>query len=77
MEKIKERGISQEVIDVLEYSGHDLKDWLRGFNSVEESIKENVKTIKDHPLIPKDIAVHGLVMSPETGEINVVVNGYE
>lgn len=77
MEKIKERGISQEIIDVLEYSGHDLKDWLRGFNSVEESIKENVKTIKDHPLIPKDIAVHGLVMSPETGEINVVVNGYE
>ena len=74
--KIKQRGISEEVLNVLEYAGHDLKKWLKGFNSVEESIKENVKTIKEHPLVPKNISVHGLIMSPDTGKVDVVVNGY-
>jgi len=36
-----------------------------------------VELIKSHPLIPKDIVVHGLVIDPETGKLEVVVNGYE
>ena len=33
--------------------------------------------IKNHPLIPKDIKVHGLIIDPETGKLDVIVNGYE
>ena len=47
------------------------------FNSIEHSIKESVELIKNHPLIPKDIKIHGLVIDPETGELNVIINGYE
>ncbi len=38
---------------------------------------DTVKTIKEHPLMPKDINVHGLAMDPYTGKIDVLVNGYE
>lgn len=77
IEKIKEKGISEEVINTLEKAGIDLKKWLHGFDSVEQSIVDTVKIIKEHPLMPKDIKVHGLAMDPSTGKIDVIVNGYE
>jgi carbonic anhydrase len=77
IEKAIERGISPEVITILCNSGIDIKKWLHGFNSVEESVKESVELIKNHPLIPKDIKVHGLLIDPETGKLEVIVNGYE
>lgn len=77
IEKAIERGISTDVIATLTNAGINIKLWLHGFNSVEDSIKESVELIKNHPLIPKDVKVHGLVIDPETGELEVVVNGYE
>lgn len=75
--KIKDRGISEEVINTLNNSNIDIKQWLHGFNSVEESVCDNVKAIKNHPLVPKDVVVHGLIMCPETGKLETIVNGYE
>lgn len=72
-----ERGISKEVINTLNNSGLDIKKWLRGFDSVEESVKESVELIKNHPMIPKNITVHGLIIEPETGKLDVIINGYE
>lgn len=77
LEKAMKRGISSEVITTLCNAGIDVKGWLKGFNSVEESIKESVESIENHPLIPKDIKIHGLIMEPETGKLDVIVNGYE
>ncbi|MFT8316284.1 MAG: carbonic anhydrase [Clostridium sp.] len=77
LEKAIERGISEEVITTLCNAGIDIKKWLHGFDSVEESIKESVELIKNHPLIPKDIKIHGLIIDPETGKLEVIVNGYE
>lgn len=77
IDKFLDRGISKDVIDTLFNSGIDIEKWLKGFDSVEESIKDSVDMIKNHPLTPKDIIVHGLVMSPETGKIDVIINGYE
>lgn len=31
--------------------------------------------IKDHPLLPSDVRVHGLIMSPETGELEIIIDG--
>jgi carbonic anhydrase len=76
IEKAIERGISPEVITTLTNAGIDIKKWLHGFDSVEESVKESVDLIKNHPLIPKDITVHGLIIDPETGKLDVVVEGY-
>jgi carbonic anhydrase len=74
--KALERGISPDVISTLTHSGIQVEHWLKGFTSVEESIKESVDIIRNHPLIPQDVVVHGLIMDPETGAVDVVVNGY-
>lgn len=75
--KMLERGIKEETISTLNNAGVDVEKWLHGFESVEESIKESVKMIKDHPLMPKQIRVHGLIMGSETGEIDIILNGDE
>ena len=76
IKKIINRGIKEDVIETLNNSGIDIKKWLHGFDSVEESVKESVELIKKHPLINKDIKVHGLIMDPSTGKLEIIVNGY-
>ena len=76
LEKVRAKGISDEVINTIEYS-MDLKQWLTGFDSVEETVQHSVETIRNHPLFSKDTPVHGLVIDPNTGKLDVVVNGYE
>jgi carbonic anhydrase len=77
MEKMVERGIPKERIEMLKYSGIDLENWLKGFESVEESVKHSVNMLKNHPLLPANIPVHGLIIDPHTGKLDLVVNGYE
>ncbi|MCP1308443.1 MULTISPECIES: beta-class carbonic anhydrase [Paenibacillus] len=74
-EKFVARGIKEETLKTLEYSGLNLERWLRGFEDVKESVKSSVNIIKNHPLVP-DIPVHGLVIDPSTGKLDVIVNGY-
>lgn len=75
--KMIDRGIKEETIAILNNSGVNVEGWLHGFESVEQSIKESVKMIKNHPLYPKEVRVHGLIMSPETGELEIIVDGDE
>jgi carbonic anhydrase len=77
MEKFKQRGITEDTIATLNYAGIDLDRWLHGFASVHDSVRNSVNIIRQHPLIPKDVVVHGLVIDPESGELEVVVNGSE
>jgi len=77
MEKMRDRGVGKETIDILQYSGLDLNTWLHGFDDVEESVGHDVNMIMNHPLIPKDVPVHGLVIDPSNGKVDLVVNGYE
>ncbi len=71
-----ERGISPDTIATLRYAGINLEAWLKGFDNVEDSVKNTVQTIRNHPLLPKDVPVHGLIIHPDTGLLEVVVNGY-
>lgn len=75
--KMKERGIKEETLETLTYSGIDVTKWLHGFDDVYESVNHSVNMIRKHPLIAKDIPVHGLVIDPETGKLDLVSNGYE
>ncbi|GIN59780.1 beta-class carbonic anhydrase [Lederbergia ruris] len=74
---MKERGITQETLDIVTHSGIDLDQWLQGFDSVEESVTHSVDMIRNHPLMVKDVPIHGLVIDPETGKLDLVVDGYE
>ncbi|MEH7355475.1 carbonic anhydrase [Neobacillus drentensis] len=77
IETMKERGISEETINTLSYSGIDIKQWLHGFDNVNESVEHSVGIIKNHPLMPKGVPVHGLVIDPKTGKLDLVVDGYQ
>jgi len=74
--KILDRGVTKETISTLYNSGIDVGKWLHGFETVEESVIESVNAIKNHPLIPKDVNIHGLIIDPHSGSLEVVVNGY-
>lgn len=62
-----ERGISQEEIDKV-----DLASWIGGFADEEENVLANVDKIKNHPLIPNDVPIHGLIIDIVTGELSVL-----
>lgn len=74
---MRERGISEEIIQTINHSGFDLYDWLQGFGDVEKNVLKNVDIIRSHPLFPKNTPVHGLVIDPETGKLDLIANGYE
>lgn len=67
--KMLERNISQEKIDMVKYCGVDINRWLKGFEDVETSVLETVNIIKNHPLIPEDVTVHGFIMDTTTGRL--------
>lgn len=75
LKKMIDRGITQDTINMLNYSGIELDDWLRGFTDVQQTVKHSVEMVRNHPLMIKDIPVHGLVINPATGRLDVVING--
>ncbi len=74
--KAQTRGVSADTLETLRHSGIDLEKWLTGFECVEEGVRESVLTVRTHPLIPRDVPVHGLMMDSETGRVEVLVDGY-
>jgi carbonic anhydrase len=57
----------------LSHAGIDLDSWLTGFASPAAGVEASVHMIKNHPLLPKALKVHGLLMHPDTGKLDVVV----
>ena len=70
--ELVERGIDKEHIDIVRHSGIDLEKWLGGFESVESSVHETVRRLKEHPLMPKDVRINGFIMDSATGELTRV-----
>jgi carbonic anhydrase len=77
IEKMKERGVKEETINTLSYSGIDVSAWLKGFDNVIDSVSHSVNIVRNHPLLPENVAVHGLVIDPATGKLDLIESGYE
>lgn len=77
VEKMKARGISEQTFSILQHSGMHLNNWLKGFECVDEAVRSSVSMVKNHPLLPSDVNVHGLIIDPHTGKLDVVVDGYQ
>ncbi len=67
--------IPVETLRTLQYAGIDLHRWLHGFDSVQESVRTSVDIIRNHPLVPRHVPVHGLIIDPHTGKLEMVVDG--
>lgn len=77
IKKMIDQGIDIKTLDTLSRAGIKVKQWLHGFACVEESVKESVAKVRNHPLMPDNVAIHGLIMDPETGRLDVVINGFD
>lgn len=72
-EKMVARGIDPKAIDSLV---PDLGHWMGAFASPEENVARVTEIIRNSPLIPKEVPVHGLIFCPNDGHLDVVVRGY-
>jgi carbonic anhydrase len=72
-EQMIARGIDPEAIDNLV---PDLGQWVGAFSCPEENVARVVSIIRNSPLIPRDVPVHGLFFCPDDGHLEVIVNGY-
>ncbi|WP_225747783.1 carbonic anhydrase [Eikenella sp. Marseille-P7795] len=77
LDKARAAGISDESINTLRHAGIDLDGWLTGFDNADDSVRHTVQMIRQHPLMPDYVAVHGMVIHPTTGKLTLVVNGNE
>ncbi len=70
--KMRASGVSQRAITELQPS---LSEWLGTFKDVYGNLRRVTKIIRQNPLIPKSVPVHGLMFDPATGKLEVVVRG--
>lgn len=54
----------------------ELEAWIDTFHHPWDNVEHVVDKIRNNPLIPIDVPIHGLMFNPKTGEIEVVVDGY-
>lgn len=67
---MKERGVSEEHITLMQHCGINLKEWLHGFEDTDSAIRETVDLIGRHPLMPPyGVNVQGFVMDSYTGAL--------
>ena len=76
-QKMLAAGIPQDRLSVLENSGIDIIKWLKGFDSLDDSVLTSVHRIKSHPLMPPSLQVSGLIMHPSTGALRFPVGRTE
>lgn len=74
--KMIDNGIDPLAIETLENAGIRMDKFFKGFAKSEDGVMHSVRMIRRHPLFPEEIPVHGFVIDPETGEIEVIVQNY-
>jgi carbonic anhydrase len=75
LDKALHRGISPKVLDTLGHAGIDMQKWLTGVESPQAGVQASVEMIRNHPLLPAEVPVHGLMIHPETGRLEVLQTG--
>jgi len=68
-------GVDEKTLQTLDHAGIDLESWLTGFSSPAAGVEASVKMIRHHPLLPKHITVHGLLIHPDTGKLELLSDG--
>ncbi len=67
------RGVPPAVIASL---NPGLGDWLGAFRDPRGNVRKVVATIRQSPLIPPEVPVHGLLFEPVSGRLELEIDGY-
>lgn len=70
---MRKNGIAEDAIERVKPT---LQAWADAFNDPVQNVKNMVELLKKSPYLPKTLKIHGLMMHPRTGKIDVIVNGY-
>lgn len=76
LEKARNRGVPDAVFKTLDHAGIDLAQWLAGFDVPETGVRQSVEVVRNHPLLPQGTAVHGMMIDPATGKLDLLIDGY-
>lgn len=68
--RLLDKGIDIDNVDLPD--GLDFSEWMRGFSSGCDSVRESVRIIESHPLIPDGIRGRGFIIDTETAELTPV-----
>ncbi|MBG9211173.1 beta-class carbonic anhydrase [Mammaliicoccus sciuri] len=77
IDTMKSRGITDDTLNTIEHSGINIHQFLRGFGDVTENVQTNIQKVYNHPLFDQSAPIHGLVIDPHNGDLEVIQNGYE
>ena len=69
---MQKRGISEDTVSLVKRCGIDLDKWLSGFEETPQAVKDSVKLVRNHPLVPGDVKVSGYIMDSTTGKLTEV-----
>jgi carbonic anhydrase len=75
LQQAREAGVDDKTLQTLDHAGIDLEGWLTGFESPAAGVSASVNMIRHHPLLPKTILVHGLLIDPNTGRLDLLNDG--
>jgi carbonic anhydrase len=67
------RGVPEEAINALRPS---LSEWLGGFHNPLRNVERVVHLLRENPLIPHAVPIHGLMFDPGSGALQLLVDGY-
>jgi carbonic anhydrase len=70
---MRSRGVPADAIRALK---PDLGEWFGGFRDVYANVRRVTRSLRDNPLIPDDVPVHGLMFDPATGSLEPLEAGY-
>lgn len=72
-ERMIDRGVPPEAIASLQPS---LREWLGAFHDPDGNVRRVVEMIRESPLIPVDVPIHGLMFDPHSGSLELLCDGY-
>lgn len=73
VDKMLHSGIN---VNELKKIKKDLKSWISSFSNPKDNIIQSVNNIIHNPLIPKNVLVHGMIIDPITGKVDILINNY-
>ncbi|RAK20541.1 carbonic anhydrase [Anoxybacillus vitaminiphilus] len=75
LEKEKIYEDTSNTIDyLLKYTlGQSLFEWFQGAETIEENVRNSVSLLQNHPLIPKRILTHGILVDLEESKMDVIL----
>ncbi len=74
LQAMRNRGISDEHINLMKHCGINLDEWLHGFEDTPQAVAETVDLVSNHPLMPHDITIRGYIMDSTTGKLTPIEN---